>query len=127
MAQYLVSSTGHNVALVDLDPIIPQPRSEGVAATARTFSANGGVYQAGLYVELVWSLLGSADQYRALLAQFGLDSAVSAEVTIQCRDHAFNWIRFNGTAIRPDIGKDIRWDYFPRGIVILIRELDVSL
>jgi hypothetical protein len=127
LSQYLLSSTGYNVALVDLDPIVPQPRSDGVAATRRSFSANGGVYEAGLFVQLEWSLLGSAAQYRALLTQFGLLTTTTAEVTVQVRDHAFNWIRFNGVAVRPDIGKDIRWDIFPRGITLLIRELEVSL
>lgn len=126
MAQYLVA-TGLNVALVDLDPIIPQPRSEGRRATQRSYSANGLVTEAGLYVELVWSLLGSAAQYQALMAQFGLDAALSAEVTVQIRTDQFSWERMNGTAVRPSTGNDVRWDIFPRQITVLIRDLEASL
>lgn len=127
MSQYLISSTGHNVAIGDLDPIVPQPRSEGLQATQRSYSANGGIYQSGLYTELQWSALGTVALYAALLAQFGLTTALSAEVTVQVRDQNFAWIRMNGTAVRPEQGKDIRRDILLKGVVILIRDCEVAL
>jgi hypothetical protein len=123
---YLVA-TGLNIPLVDLDPIIPQPRSDGMRATRRSYSANGLVTESGYYVELIWSALGSAAQFQALLAQFGLDSALSAEVTVQIRTEMFTWIRMSGTAIRPAANSDVRWDYFPRQVTVLIRELETAL
>lgn len=114
---------GHGVALVSLTDLAPQPRSAGVKHTRRTFAASGVVYDEGAYVELEWSAIGSAAAYQALLAQFGLDTLVSANVTVYARNEQYAWTRYNGRAVRPMPGDGVDWDIFLRDVMIVIRDL----
>lgn len=124
MPSYLIAE-GHNVALLDLDAISPQPRSEGLKAARRTYSPDGSVHEEGLYIELEWGLLGSATAYQALLTQFGLDAAATAAVTIYCPGPDYSYARYNGTAVRPEVGRDVRRrGYFIRDVIILVRGLE---
>lgn len=110
----------HGVALVSLTTLDPQPRSEGVKPTRRDFVGDGTLVEQGLYVELVYDVLEDVTQYQAVLTVFGLVAAKSALVTVYCRNDLFNWVRYNGTAIRPEPS----WQqFFPRGVVILVRDL----
>jgi len=114
---------GHDVALVDLDVLDPQPRSEGIKPTRRTFGGDGTPYDEGKYVELLYSVVSSVTEYQAILDAFGVKSAGSNEVTVYIRDETFAWTRKNGLAIRPQPGQDVRWSFFPRDVVILVRDL----
>lgn len=114
---------GHGVALVSLTDIDPQPRSAGVKHTRTTYAASGVVYREAAYLELQWSVVGSATDYQALLAQFGLDALISANVTVYARDDQFVWTRWNGRAVRPMPGDGVDWDVFPKGIKIVVRDL----
>lgn len=114
---------GHDVALMSLTDIDPQPRSAGVRPTRRSYAASGLVYDEGLYVELEWSVVGNATEYQALLAQFDLDDLVSANVTIYCRNDLFAFQRYNGRCIRPEPGRSVDWNVFPRGIKIVVKDL----
>lgn len=114
---------GFNAAEIDLVPLDPQPRSEGVKSTRRTYAASGAVYDEQKYVELVWDLLQDASDYQALLAQFDLDidGGLTKEITIMARDETFRFRRYNGIAVRPETS----WQgYFPRNIVILVKNLE---
>lgn len=113
----------HGQALVDLVVIDPQPRSIGVQATRRTYSASGLVYDEAPYVILEWSVIESATDYTALLAQFDLDTLLSANVTIYARNSQFAFTRYNGRAVRPDPGQSVDWQYFARDVRIVIRDL----
>jgi len=115
---------GHDVALVSLNVLDPQPRSEGIKPTRRTFGGDGTPYDEGKYVELLYSVVSSVTEYQAILDAFGVKSAGSNEVTVYVRDETFAWTRKNGLAIRPQPGQDVRWtNFFPRDVVILVRDL----
>lgn len=113
-----ITDTGGNFTLLN-----PQPKSIGVRATRRTVSADGTVYEEGLYIELMYNVLDDATLYRTIIGQFGLTNVLKCPVTIICRDHLYNTGRYNGNAIRPEVGKDNNWSYFPKDITILVRDL----
>lgn len=114
------AKVNHNVALVSLTTLDPQPRSEGVKPTRRDYANDGTVIDQGLYVELVWDILDDATAYTTILGVFGLTSAKSADVTIYARNDQYAWTRYNGKAIRPEPS----WNqFFPRNVVILVRDL----
>lgn len=126
MSSYRVK-TGHDQALVDLVAMAPQPRSEGVLRVRRTYAAGGAVIEEGRYIELVWDLVGTIAAFQALLTQFGLGVALTSEVTIYAPEQYYAYNRFNGTAIRPELGRDVsRNTYFIRNITILVRDLTYS-
>lgn len=115
------AAAGHDIALVSLTVLSPQPRSQGIRATRRTNGADGSVYDEGHYVELVWDVFGTTTAYQAMLTTFNLSSALFADVTVYVRDDKFNWVRKNGVAVRPEPN----WDrFFPRNVVILIKNLE---
>lgn len=115
--------TGHDQALVDLVDV--KARSTGIQYTRRSYAADGSVYQVGPYVELEIDLVGGAAAYQALLGQFGLDSSLAADVTVLIRDDTFVAGRYNGRAVRPEMGKEVVWDrFYPRRITILVKNLD---
>jgi hypothetical protein len=118
---------GHDVALVSLSDVDPQPRSTGIQTTRRTFAADGTVQDDGKYIILEFTALASASEYQSVLSEFGIQTATSNDVTVYIRDETFAWARYNGTAIRPQPGQDVKWkDYFPRDVAILIRDLEAS-
>lgn len=123
MSTYRVAD-GHDVALISLTVLDPQPRSEGIKPTRRTFGGDGTPYDEGKYVELLYSMVSSATEYQDILDDFGVKTAGSNEVTVYVRDETFAWTRQNGLAIRPQPGQDVRWsNYFPRDVAILVRDL----
>ena len=123
MTTYRVADS-HDVALVDLNVLDPQPRSEGIKPTRRTFGGDGTPYDEGRYVELLYSVVSSVTEYQTILDAFGVQTAGSNEVTVYVRDETFAWTRKNGLAIRPQPGQDVRWtNFFPRDVVILVRDL----
>ena len=127
MPTYYKVADGWNVALESLNNISPQPQAEGIKATRRTYSANGAVYDEGKYIELQFNVMGTATAYQSLLNQFGVQSALTNEVTVYIRDETFAWVRMNGTAVRPEMGREARWSkFFPRDITILVKDLAAS-
>lgn len=100
--------------------------SEGVKPTRRQPAADGSIVDEGLYVELEWTLLEDADAYLALLTTFGLHDALTNEVTVYVRDQRWVYVRFNGIAVRPELGRDASWSSFPRNITILVKNLEPS-
>lgn len=127
MSTYRVSATGHNVALVSLTVLSPQPRSTGIQATRRTYGADGSVYDEGRYVILEWDFMENPTDYVALLTLFGVQNNLTCDCTVYIRDERFAFARYNGIAMRPEPGKDVRWtNYFPRNIEILIKDLEAS-
>lgn len=115
---------GWNVPEANMSIVSPQPSCEGIKYTRVTYTASGAVVREGPYVELVWSSLGNAATYQSLLAQFGLSSATSSQVTVIIRDERWNAVRMNGIALLPTIGEEATWhDFFPRDVVIVVRNL----
>lgn len=124
MSTYRVA-VGHNEALVDLEVLDPQPRSTGIQATSRTHAASGDIYDDAEYVILEYDFLETAAEYVGILTDFGLQTVKTAEVTVYVRDDIYGWVRKNGRAVRPDQGRDARWEkFFPRSIEILVRDLE---
>ena len=127
MSTYRVA-TGSDVILGSLTVLAPQPSGEAVIQTTRrTYAADGSVYDAGRYVELEWTAFTDGADYITMLALFGLSASVAdAAVTVYIRDETFVWVRMNGTAVRPEPNREIKWGEVqsrPLGINILIKEL----
>lgn len=128
MSSYQIA-IGHDVALVDLDLLVPQPRSGIVKATRRTTSGNRKILDEGLYLELRYNVLGSPATYSSLLTQFGVNgSNTTRDVTIYGVEYQFAYNRFNGVAVRPQLGEDADYDnFFIRDIIFLITDLEYAL
>lgn len=121
---------GHDIALASLTTLEPQPRNGEVKEAERTYS-DGGVGNKGLTCAFVWDAFESPEQYQAILEAFGLldadtgDLSTTTDVTIYTRNEVWDWARYNGTAILPELGRDGEWrDYFPRNFRIIIRDLE---
>lgn len=123
---YYSYGTGHDVALVDMTLFSPQPRSLGVQPTRRVYTASGAVIEEGYYVELLWNVL-PASKWNTLINALGLGGALYAEVTIRIPNHQFAYTRYNGTAVRPQIGSEVmRQGYFLRNVSILVRDMALA-
>jgi hypothetical protein len=115
---------GHNVALVSLVDIFPQPRSNPAAPTERKYALTGAVYDEGEYMELYWDHFEWETEYTTMLLQFTLTVNKSANVTIYGRDSLFTFRRFNGVAQRPEGIQDVkRSNFFIRDVVMRITHL----
>lgn len=123
---YLVK-TGHGVALVSLDAMVPQPRTDvTVRPVVRNESASGAIQEIGLYIELLWSMIETPTQLTTLLTQFGLSTTVlTNQVTIYVPNQVYAFTRYNGLARFPLQGTDIhRSDYFIRDLKIIVNRLE---
>ena len=130
MTTYRVK-TGTDVILGSLTVFDPQPSGEAVIQTTRrTFAADGSVYDEGRYIELEWTAYTNGADYITLLALFGLSASVAdAAVTTYVRDETFAWVRMNGTAVRPQPNREVKWGEVqsrPLGIKILIKDLSTA-
>ena len=129
MSDYRVAD-GHDVVLGSLTILDPQPSSEGMQPTRRTYSANKSVYEEAHFIAFEYSVVEDSTEYLAILTDFGLHGlppTYTNEVTVYLRNDLFTKQRYNGTAVRPEIGRDVRWRrYFPRDVVILVRDLVIS-
>lgn len=124
--QYLVGE-GHDEPLIDLVAIDPQPRCEGLKASRESFAASGVVVREGPYAELIFDVIESQSQYETMLAQFGLDALVSANVTVTLPNALYTSTRFNGRAVRPLASETVRHEsYFIRNVRIVIRDLELA-
>lgn len=124
MSTYRVG-IGHNIALGSLAIINPQPTSRGVQVARRTYGLDATVVEEGRYIELVFGVLEQPSDYLALLAQFGLSASVAkSNVTVYAPNAVWGFARYNGVAIRPEVGAGVTWEnYFLRNVVILVRDL----
>lgn len=103
---YLMAD-GHGVALGSLAAIVPQPASPGVQIVQRNSAVSGVVHEQGLWIPLNWNKLSIA-KYQALLTQLGLAAALENDITLYCPNFQYTLTRYNGKAIRPEQGVDIR-------------------
>lgn len=118
-------ATGHDVALVSLNVINPQPAGGGVMVVQRNIGADGTVHEIGKWARLEWNVLDSATEYLAVLTAFGLHNALTASVTVYIRNEFFAYARYNATATRPQMQSQVRWEnFFPRDISIILKELE---
>ncbi len=121
---------GHDVAYGSLTLLAPQPSSNGMQPSRRTHAASGLVYDEGLFVELEWNVVPTLTEWQAILTAFGLYGSpltYTNDVTVYVRNELFVFTRYNGTAVLPEMGRDVKWrQYFPRDLVILVKNLALS-
>lgn len=118
---------GLNQPLIDLVAIDPQPRCPGLEYSRTNYAASGAVTREAPFVRLIWDVLQDQTEYEDLLEQFGLDSLVSANVTITLPGPLFSDVRYSGRAVRPVAGETVnRESYFIRDVVIVIKDLAVA-
>jgi hypothetical protein len=118
-------ATGHDVALLSLVALIPQPRCAGLMFARRTYAADGSIFQEKAYQEWVFDVLNVTD-YQALCIACGIGTSgvLSAQVTIQGLDAFYNFTRFNAIVVRPNIGSDgQRSNFYLRNFTLLFRDL----
>lgn len=123
MTTYKVA-LGFNTATADLVAISPQPKSQGIRPTRRTYSADTTINDEGTYCELEFSALQDETEYQALLAQFGIDSSLSAQVSVYIRNGVYTFGTYNAIAIQPQPGQELTWEFFPKNAIILLRNLE---
>lgn len=126
MTQYLWAPS-HNVALVDLLPIDPQPSTIGWEYTREQYAASGIVIQEAPFVRMNWSMLESTDQYQDLLDQIDLMTDITAPISVYLQDERYNWVLRNAVAVLPLIGSQgSRNNYFLRDFTILLKNLQAQ-
>lgn len=109
-----------NTALGSLTVLNPQPRSEGVKPTQRSFGLGGVVWEQGLYIELIYDFLETPAEVASVYGDYGLDVDKQSSVTIYAPDDMYVYRRYNGVAIRPVPS----WNnYFPRSVSIVVGRL----
>lgn len=125
MASDYRAATGHDIALASLVAVNPQPRTDAtVQPVLRSDALSGAVHEQGLFIALQWSAIFTAAEYQALLTQFGLGTALSANVTVYVPNFQYIYTRYNGVAVRPEQGVDVRrTDYYIRDVTIRIIKL----
>ena len=116
---------GSNIAQGSLVAINPQPRTEATTQPVlRSEAVSGAIHEQGLFIELLFSAIFTDTEYQTLLAQLGLTNALKAEGTWYLPDHQYTWRRYNGVAVRPQMGVDVRrTDYYIRDVTIRIKNL----
>lgn len=117
------AAVGYNLVLGSLLAFNPQPRSLGVRYTRRTYLGDGRIVDEGPFIELLWSALDNDTQYRAVMQQLGLITANFQVVTLYARDDVWNYHLYGGIAHRPMLGTDAAWEYMPKDITVLVRNL----
>lgn len=127
MSTYRVA-TGHNVALVSLTVLSPQPDpGEGIQYASVVRVADGTLVRQGPYIDFTWTMLEEAS-FTTITTLFGVDSAATSadavNVTVYVRDVNYsNWVRMNGKAQRPFPGIGVNWNVRPNDIVIRVTDL----
>jgi hypothetical protein len=120
---YLVG-IGHDVAPEDLATLDPQPRCPGKIPTRRQNGISGRVLDEAPYLPFYYDVIPDGPEYRAILAQWGLSSDNTAEVSIAAIDENYDDAVYNGIAVKPELGTDGQRDnFFLRGFVIRVHTL----
>ncbi len=102
----------------------PQPRSLGVRYTRRSYFVGTNPFlDEGRYIELLWSALEDDLAYRQMLQQFGLHNTYAQQVSLWARDEIWSYHLYNGWAHRPLLGNDANWEFMPKDITVLVRDL----
>lgn len=126
MTDYRVA-LGHDIPYENLNVIDPQPRGDLAAPVVRNYGIDGSIHQQGLYACWHWDFVESYTQYLAILTYFGLETTAdnSNLVTIYTRNERSGYIRYNGIALAPEVGSDIKWEnFFLRDLKIYIVDLE---
>jgi hypothetical protein len=102
----------------DLDIFVPyQPLTAGLQFTRRTMTAGLLPVDEAPYIRFIFGLL-SESQYQAMLTQASILVALRREVTLYAQNRNYEWVRFNGTAIKPE--NEGRRGYFLNNVPLLV-------
>lgn len=127
MSDYRYSNSGEDVGLGSLTVLSPQPTADFVQATRRTFGLDGTVYDEGLFVIWRWTAIPNETTYQSILSTLGIQAATTNRGTLYTRSEDGSYVRYNGTAVRPQPGQDFRWErYFARSIEVVIHTLETA-
>lgn len=111
MAELYKIAPVHDEALVNLVTITPQPKAQPATPLQRDFGASPSFHEQGLHVCLEWDYIFSEEEYEDLLeTYFEFDDQPVTPVTILCRDAYFTMRRYNGYALFPQMGVDVKWE-----------------
>src|SRR5688572_398219 len=93
---------GHNLAPEDVEDFVPyQPLTEGLQYTRRSKTA-GGHKEEGAFIRFMFGLLTEV-QFQAMLTQAGVLTLEVCEVTIYAQNKNYDWVYWNGTAVKPEL------------------------
>jgi hypothetical protein len=118
---------GLDQAEIDTDPIVPEPNSEGVEWTRETPAADRTLYREGPFIVLRFDMIGTIEIYLALLQQFGIATATTANVTLKIPEsptYAYDFV--NAIAQQPMHGRDVRRSILLRDVRIYCEILGLS-
>lgn len=126
MSDYRIAE-GHDVALVSLNVMSPQPEGRPVRSTINPYGLSRASYSIAPYCEWVFSTIPNQAAYDAILAQMGLDSINKVDVTIYTRGPRLTYIRYNATVTLPAMGQDADWSqFFLRNVTFRFTNLEVA-
>lgn len=127
MASDYRAADGHDVALGSLTVLDPQPSADLIQATRRTHGGDGSVYDEGKYIIWRWNVVANETEYQSILSDLGVQSALTNDVTVYSRSEDGSYVRYNGTAIRPQPGPDVRQqNFFLRNVEVVIRDVSIA-
>lgn len=116
---------GHDLDLADMQKLVPQPHVSGIKITRRSHGHANKIKDDFLYTDLLFNILGGINGFRAVLDQLGLLDDIEVDITITLKNNSLEWGKYNAIAVRPQQGEDVEWsNFFPRNIVILIKEIE---
>lgn len=119
-------AAGHDVALGSLTVLSPQPRSIGVQVIERTYGLSGAVHEHGLYIELNYDYIATPTDYQVLLALMGINTALYADVTLYAWRKDYDYQRYNGIVVRPQLGQEGAYSrHRIRGVIFLVKNLEI--
>lgn len=116
---------GHDVAEVSLSTLTPQPKGDPLAPTVRNYAPGGAFHEQGQYTCHHYDFLEDADQFEDVLNEYGLISDDRQDITFMAYSERMVWTRYNGTAIRPEMGQDVKFtNFFIRDVAIYIVDVE---
>lgn len=117
--------SGHNIADLLLNTIVPQPRTKGIQFGRRQYNGVGGIDDDLPYIDFMWNVSNVA-RFQSVLLQFNLISLDYGDVTVKILDKRMSEVRRNGIVIFPFMGEDVdREDFFIRDLILTVHSLKV--
>lgn len=124
MANIYMVGIGHDLDVLDMDYVTPEPKGEPIGPIERFYGASGVHHDQGLYLKLHWDFINTPTEYQTLLGLFDLNSNETAEVTVYARNDRFYVRKYNGLAHRPEPNTDVKHNnFFIRDVDIYITDL----
>lgn len=115
---------GHDIVLGLLDDI-PYGVSHGsIQIGDRSYGISPSVHDKTKFVVFHWDVLDSEAEYVQILTDFGLLGDDTCDVTVYVKNERLQWTLYNGTAMLPEAGEDMKWErFFPRNLDLYVCDL----